>query len=277
MNSHIVWVRSRKSLILPHNDVFMKLQLRRPLCFIDLETTGVNVGSDRIVEISILKRKPDNQSEIYTRRMNPCIPIPLESSLVHGIYDEDVASAPTFKDLSQEILAFIGDADLAGYNSNKFDFPVLVEEFLRINVDFDLRNRKMIDVQAIFHKMEQRTLLAAYRFYCNKELENAHSAEADIIATAEVLDAQLERYSELKSEVDFLHDFTKPKYEPLDFAGRIIRNDKDVPVFNFGKHKGRSVEEVFKAEPGYYSWMMQGDFPLYTKKVITEIKQNIKS
>lgn len=255
----------------------MKLQLKRPLCFIDLETTGVNVGADRIVEISILKRNPDNSEEVYTKRMNPCMPIPLESSLIHGIYDEDVAASPTFAELANEILLFIGEGDLAGYNSIKFDFPVLVEEFLRCNIDFDIRKKKMVDVQAIFHKMEQRTLAAAYKFYCQKELTNAHSAEADIKATAEVLDAQLEKYVDLKSDVDYLHEFTKPKYVPLDFAGRIVYNEKDIPVFNFGKHKGKAVEEVFKNEPGYYSWMMQGDFPLFTKKIITEIKQNMKA
>lgn len=277
MNSPIVWVRSRKSLILLQNEYRMKLQLRRPICFVDLETTGVNVGSDRIVEISILKKNPDGSSELFTRRVNPEMPIPAESSAIHGITNNDVATAPTFEQLAPEIHSFIGDSDLAGYNSNKFDFPMLVEEFLRCKIDFDLRTRKMIDVQAVFHKMEQRTLQAAYKFYCEKELVNAHSAEADILATAEVLDAQLERYPDLTNDVDYLHEFTKPKFEPLDFAGRIVLNDKKQAVFNFGKHKGKTVEDVFRVEPSYYNWMMQGDFPLYTKKIITELRNNSKA
>jgi DNA polymerase-3 subunit epsilon len=255
----------------------MKLQLRRPLAFVDLETTGVNVGSDRIIEISILKLHPDGKKETYTKRINPGIPIPAESSAIHGIYDKDVANEPDFKTLARDILRFIGDSDLAGYNSTKFDFPLLVEEFLRVEIDFDIRKKKLVDVQAIFHKMEQRTLAAAYKFYCAKELENAHSAEADILATAEVLEAQLEKYGDLSGDIDALHEFTKPKYAPVDFAGRIVLNEQQVPVFNFGKHKGKPVEEVFRIEPSYYSWMMQGDFPLFTKKIITEFRLKSKS
>lgn len=255
----------------------MKLQLERPICFVDLETTGVNVGSDRIVEISILKLFPDHQREVYTRRVNPEMSIPAGASAIHGIYDKDVANAPTFKELSGEILQILDDADLAGYNSNKFDFPLLVEEFLRCEIDFDVRKKQLVDVQAIFHKMEQRTLAAALKFYCNEELENAHSAEADIIATAKVLEAQLERYPELKNDINYLSDFTKPAFQPLDFAGRVVLNDKEEAVFNFGKHKGKPVLQVFKMEPSYYSWMMQGDFPLYTKKIITEFWQKLKA
>ncbi|MFZ5554101.1 MAG: exonuclease domain-containing protein [Bacteroidota bacterium] len=253
----------------------MQLQLKKPLCFIDLETTGVNVGSDRIVEISILKLHPDGKKEVWTKRINPGMHIPEEASNVHGIYDADVANENKFEELADQIKFFLDDCDLAGYNSNKFDIPLLLEEFLRCHVEFDISERKLIDVQNIFHKMEQRTLAAAYKFYCHKELENAHSAEADILATHEVLEAQLEKYNDLQKDVNFLHEFSKPKNAPVDFAGRIVLNDYNVPVFNFGKHKGKSVEEVFRSEPSYYNWMMQGDFPLYTKKVITEIKQNM--
>jgi len=253
----------------------MHLQLKKPICFFDLETTGVNVGADRIVEISILKLLPDGNKIIYTKRINPGMHIPDEASSIHGIYDADVANEKKFEELAEEVMDFIGDSDLAGYNSNKFDIPLLLEEFLRFKINFDISKRKLVDVQNIFHKMEQRTLSAAYKFYCNKDLENAHSAEADIIATQEVLEAQLARYSELQKDVDFLHEFSKPKNAPVDFAGRIVLNDRNIPMFNFGKHKGKTVEDVFRIEPSYYNWMMNGDFPLYTKKVITEIKQNM--
>lgn len=248
-----------------------KLSLRRPLAFIDLETTGVNVGSDRIVEISILKLLPGGNKEMRTWRVNPTIPIPKQSTDIHGITDEDVKDAPTFSELAHAIAQFIDNCDFAGYNSNKFDVPLLAEEFLRAGLDFDMRNRKLIDVQNIFHQMEQRTLVAAYRFYCNKELENAHSAEADIIATQEILEAQIERYKELKNDVNFLHDFSA-RNNCVDLAGRIVYNDKGEEVFNFGKHKDKKVTEVFRTEPSYYQWMMDGDFPLYTKKVITAIR-----
>ncbi len=253
----------------------MKLELSKPLALIDLETTGVNIASDRIVEISILKVLPTGHKITYTKRVNPGIPIPAESTAVHHITNADVANEKTFSELAYEILYFIDDADLAGYNSNKFDIPLMVEEFLRCGINFEIRSRKLIDVQNIFHKMEQRTLAAAYKFYCNKEIENAHSAEADINATYEVLEAQLEKYGDLKPDADFLHEFSKGKQEPLDFAGRIVLDEKQNAIFNFGKHKGKTVESVFRSEPSYYSWMMNGDFPLYTKKIITEIKETM--
>jgi DNA polymerase III subunit epsilon len=253
----------------------MNLKLTRPLAFFDLETTGVNVATDRIVEISILKIHPNGNKDSLTRRVNPTIPIPLQASEVHGIYDVDIIDCPTFAELANEILEFIKDADLAGYNSNKFDIPVLVEEFLRAKVDIDFSNKKCVDVQTIFHKMEQRTLSAAYKFYCNKDIENAHSAEADILATYEVLEAQLEKYKELEPTSEFLHEFSNFGNNSVDFAKRIVLNDNNEEVFNFGKHKGKSVVDVFKKEPSYYSWMMQGDFPLHTKHVITKIKDRI--
>lgn len=255
----------------------MKLNLKRPLAFFDIESTGVNVASDRIVEISILKASPNGSEDVKTFKIKPPIPIPLESSLIHGIYDEDVKDAPTFKEVAQEIIDFIGDADLAGYNSNKFDIPMLMEEFLRVGISFDIENRKFVDVQNIFHQMEQRTLKAAYKFYCNKEIVNAHSAEADIKATYEVLLAQIEKYEGVEFEdkkgnvskpvvndVEGLHNFTNLN-KPVDFAGRMVYNEDDVACFNFGKHKGKTVFKVFDEEPSYYAWMMNGDFPLYTK------------
>lgn len=249
----------------------MKLKLTRPLVFFDLETTGVNVACDKIVEISIIKLQPDGKREIKTRRVNPGIPIPPECTAVHGISDEDVKDEPTFKALAKSLAQFIGNSDLAGFNSNKFDVPLLVEEFLRADVDFDLQNRRLIDVQTIFHKMEQRTLGAAYKFYCDKELINAHSAEADTIATQEILEAQLERYENLENDVDFLAEFSCHN-KTVDLMGRIILDEQGIEIFNFGKHKGISVEKILKDQPSYYSWMMDGDFPLYTKKVLTSIK-----
>jgi DNA polymerase-3 subunit epsilon len=261
----------------------MKLNLKRPLAFFDLETTGVNVGSDRIVEIAILKAMPDGTEEIKTLKINPGMPIPLQSSLIHGIYDEHVVDAPLFSAVAQELADFIGDADLAGYNSNRFDIPVLLEEFLRAGVDLDMVDRKFVDVQNIFHQMEQRTLRAAYKFYCDKDIVNAHSAEADITATYHVLLAQLDRYKDADFEdkqgkisqpvindVDALHLFTNMN-KPVDFAGRMVYNENNDEVFNFGKHKGKTVESVFDVEPSYYAWMKQGDFPLYTKKKLEEI------
>ncbi|MGY4384317.1 DNA polymerase-3 subunit epsilon [Pedobacter sp. UYP24] len=261
----------------------MKLNLIRPLAFFDLETTGVNVGADRIVEIAILKAMPDGTEVIKTLRINPEMPIPLQSSLIHGIYDEHIANEPTFKMVAQDIADFIGDADLAGYNSNRFDIPVILEEFLRVGVDFNMNDRKFVDVQNIFHQMEQRTLRAAYKFYCDKDIINAHSAEADITATYHVLLAQLERYQDVDFEdkqgniskpvqnsVDALHLFTNMN-KPVDFAGRMVFNEQDQEIFNFGKHKGKTVEQVFDLEPSYYAWMKQGDFPLYTKKKLTEV------
>lgn len=261
----------------------MKLNLKRPLAFFDLEATGINVGSDRIVEIAILKAMPDGTEQILSKRINPQIPIPLVTSLIHGIYDEDVKDAPTFGQAAQEIAAFIGDADLAGYNSNKFDIPMLLEEFLRVGIDFDMSDRKFVDVQNIFHQMEQRTLKAAYKFYCEKDIINAHSAEADIKATYEVLLAQLDKYQDVEFEdkkgvkskpvqnnVDALHEFTNMN-KVVDFAGRMVYNENGEEVINFGKHKGRTVESVLDVEPSYYAWMKQGDFPLYTKKKLDEI------
>ena len=261
----------------------MKLNLKRPLAFFDLETTGVNVGSDRIVEIAILKAMPDGSEVMKTLKINPEMPIPLQSSLIHGIYDEHVANEPTFKTVAQELADFIGDADLAGYNSNRFDIPVLLEEFLRAGVDLDMSDRKFVDVQNIFHQMEQRTLRAAYKFYCDKDIVNAHSAEADITATYHVLLAQIERYKDVEFEdkqgniskpvlndVHALHVFTNMN-KPVDFAGRMVYNEHNEEIFNFGKHKGKTVEQVFDVEPSYYAWMKQGDFPLYTKKKLEEI------
>lgn len=261
----------------------MKLQLKRPLAFFDLETTGTNIGADRIVEISVIKLNPDGSDETLTLRVHPGIPIPLESSLVHGIYDEHVKEEKQFHELGQIIADFIQDSDLAGYNSNKFDIPMLMEEFLRAGVDFDLDNRHFVDVQNIFHQMEQRTLKAAYQFYCDKQIINAHSAEADTRATMEVLLAQIERYENQEWEdkkgnkstpvvgdVEALHKFTNLS-RPVDFAGRMVYNEQGEELINFGKHKGKRVEDVFNVEPSYYSWMMQGDFPLYTKRKLEEI------
>lgn len=249
----------------------MKLNLKRPIVFLDLETTGVDPAKDRIVEISLVKVMPDGTQEVKTRRLNPEMHIPKAASAVHGIHDEDVADCPTFREISKSLWSYISGCDFAGYNSNKFDIPVLVEEFLRAGVDVDMDKCRFIDVQNIFHRMEQRTLVAAYKFYCGKDLTQAHSAEADTLATYEVLKAQLDRYDELQNDVEFLSEFST-RSQNVDFAGRIIYDDKGVEVFNFGKHKGRSVAEVFRTEPSYYAWMMNGDFPLHTKKVITAIR-----
>lgn len=251
----------------------MNLKLDKALAFFDLETTGINVSSDRIVEISILKINPDRSKQSYTKRVNPTIPIPIESSEIHGIYDIDVENEPTFKELSQEIADFIGDADLAGYNSNRFDIPVLIEEFLRVGQSFSMKNRRMIDVQNIFHKMEQRTLEAAYKFYCDKTLENAHSAEADTIATYEVLEAQLGKYDDLESNAEFLAEFSRQgNLKFLDFAGRIAENEDGIAIFNFGKYKGQSVKDVLTKDSGYFGWIVSNDFPRYTKEVLKELK-----
>lgn len=258
----------------------MDLKLEKSLAFFDLETTGVNISSDRIVEIAVLKVLPNGEEEVLVKKVNPEIPIPAESSRFHGIYDEDVQGLPTFREIGKEVADFIGDADLAGYNSNKFDVPMLMEEFLRANIDFSLDGRSFVDVQNIFHQMEQRTLKAAYRFYCDSSLENAHSAEADVRATYEVLKSQIKKYEGVDFEdkygelskpvinnVKALHQFTNLQ-SPVDFAGRIIYNEDGVEVFNFGKHKGKSVTDIFDVEPSYYAWMQNGDFPLYTKKVL---------
>lgn len=254
-----------------------KLTLTRPLAFFDVETTGLNIATDRIVEISILKIFPPDGSrkESKTLLINPTIHIPEVVTKIHGISDQDVLDAPTFQDLSSELAKFFEDCDLAGYNCNYFDIPLLMEEFLRAGVDFDTKDRKFVDVQGIFHKKEERTLSAAYKFYCGKNLDKAHSAEADINATYEILEAQLEKYPDLKADTTYLHNFTS-RSRRVDFAGRFVYNDKNVIVFNFGKHAGKAAEEVFKVEPSYYSWMMNGEFSLHTKKVITDIFQKTK-
>lgn len=249
----------------------MELILKRPIVFLDLETTGTNVGSDRIVEIALLKIFPNGSKDSRLHKVNPTIPIPEETSKIHGIYDKDIKDAPTFKELAAELNTFLGGADLAGYNSNKFDIPLLIEEFTRCNIDFDILSRKLIDVQNIFHKMEQRTLSAAYKFYCNKELINAHSAESDTLATYEVMLAQLDKYEVLKNDIDFLSQFSSIT-KNVDLGGRIVFNDKNEEVFNFGKYKGRLVVEIFKSDTSYYDWMMKGDFPTNTKNVIAALR-----
>lgn len=250
----------------------MNLNLKNPVVFFDLETTGININTDRIVEICYLKVYPNGNEETKTMRINPERHIPEESSKVHGIYDEDVVNCPTFKEVAKDIVRDIEGADLAGFNSNRFDIPVLAEEFLRAEVDIDMTKRKFIDVQVIFHKMEQRTLSAAYKFYCGESLEDAHTAEADTRATYEVLKAQLDRYpDDLKNDIAFLSEYSSFNRN-VDFAGRVVFDDKDVEIFNFGKYKGQSVSEVLKKDPGYYSWVLNGDFTLNTKNVLTKIR-----
>ncbi|HLN20150.1 MAG TPA: 3'-5' exonuclease [Bacteroidales bacterium] len=249
----------------------MDLNIKKPLAFIDLETTGINVTTDRIVELSALKISPGGKEEWMTTRINPEMPIPPKSTAIHGISDEDVAGCPVFREVARNLSAFLEGCDLAGYNAIKFDIPLLAEEFLRANIDFSFRKRRYIDVQVIFHKKEQRTLAAAYLFYCKKELEGAHGSKADTQATFEVLKCQLDRYNDLENDVEKLADFSSFNNN-VDFAGRIILDEKGGEIFNFGKHKGKSVEAVFAEEPAYYSWIMNGEFPLYTKKVVTEIK-----
>lgn len=249
----------------------MELSIKNPIIIFDLETTGVDVAKDRIVEISIIKVMPNGDEEVKTRRINPEMPISLQSTAIHGISDDDVKDCPTFKEIAKSLAQFIEGCDIVGYNSIKFDVPMLVEEFLRSGVEIDLRKRKMIDVQNIFHKMEQRTLSAAYKFYCEKDLIDAHSAEADTRATYEILKAQLDRYEDLKNDVGYLSEFST-RTRNVDYAGRIVFNEKDEPVFNFGKHKGKRVKDVLTQEATYYSWMMNGDFALDTKRVLTEIR-----
>ncbi len=249
----------------------MKLHLKNPLIFFDLETTGIDVAVDRIVEISYLKVYPNGNEESKTIRVNPGIPIPQKATNIHGITDEDVKDAPSFKEIAKNLAAVFEGCDFAGYNSNKFDLPLLAEEFLRADIDLDLKKRKFIDIQIIFHKKEQRNLSAAYKFYCNKYLEDAHSAEADTRATYEILQAQLDRYPDLPNDVDELALFSSHNRN-VDFMGRIIYDDEDQEVFNFGKYKGQRVADVLKKDPGYYGWMINGSFPLHTKKVLTSIK-----
>ena len=249
----------------------MQLNLKNPLVFFDLETTGVNIVKDRIIEISFVNVCPNGQEICKTRRINPGMPIPPESTAIHGITDEDVKDCPTFKEIAKSLAAQIKGCDLAGYNSNRFDIPLLAEEFIRAGVDIDLNRRKFVDVQTIYHKMEQRTLAAAYKFYCNKDLNNAHTAEADTMATYEVLKAQLDRYPELQNDIDFLSKYSSYNNN-VDFAGRMIYNDKGEEVFNFGKYKGQLVTDVLRRDPNYYEWIINGDFALNTKKILTEIK-----
>jgi DNA polymerase III subunit epsilon len=245
------------------------LQLKKPIAFIDLETTGINPGRDRIIEIAIVKILVDGNRSIKRKLLNPGIPIPKSSSDIHGITDEMVKDAPTFKQVAHELKQMLDGCDLAGYNSNRFDIPVLVEEFLRAGIDFDMKNRKLVDVQNVFHKMEPRTLGAAYQFYCNKTLESAHSAEADASATHEILIAQIQRYPELGTTIESILKVMGEE-EIVDFARRFVM-DNGTEVFNFGKYKGRAVADVLKAEPQYYDWMMKGDFPQHTKMKLTEI------
>lgn len=249
----------------------MKINLKNPLIFFDLETTGVDVVKDRIVEISYLKIHPGDNRESKTILVNPTIPIPPAATEIHGIRDEDVKESLTFPEIARALAKDFEGCDIAGYNSNKFDLPLLAEEFLRADIDFDLKKRKFIDVQVIFHKMEQRTLGAAYKFYCGKDLSQAHTAEADTMATYEVLEAQLDRYSELENDVDALSKFSSHSRN-VDFMGRIVYDDNDVEVINFGKYKGMPVEEVLEKDSGYYGWIMNSEFPLYTKRVLTAIK-----
>lgn len=250
----------------------MKLNLRNPLVFFDLETTGTNISSDRIVEICYLKVYPNGNEEAKTMRINPGMHIPEASTAIHGIHDEDVADSPTFKEVAKDIAKDLEGADIAGFNSNRFDVPVLVEEFLRAGIDIDLTRRKFIDVQVIFHKMEQRTLSAAYKFYCGKNLEDAHTAEADTRATYEVLKAQLDRYPDvLTNDINFLSEYSSFSRN-VDFAGRIVYDEQNVEVFNFGKYKGQPVAEILQRDPGYYGWMLNGDFTLNTKNVLTKIR-----
>jgi DNA polymerase-3 subunit epsilon len=267
----------------------MKLHLKRPIVFFDLETTGTDICKDRIVEISVLKIKPNGEEVLKTRRINPTIPIPLESSLIHKIYDEDVKDCATFNQIARDLDQFLKGCDLGGYNLVRFDIPLLAEEFLRVGIDFDLDNRHVVDACRIFHMMEKRTLSAAYKYYCNKTLENAHSAEADTIATYHILMAQLDRYENtavevtegieevpIQNDMAQLHKFTFEK--SADLAGRIVYNNAGQEVFNFGKYRNVPVEDVLKKEPSYYDWMMKGEFPLYTKKILTRIRlRNMQS
>jgi len=262
----------------------MKLNLRNPLIFLDLETTGINIISDRIVELTYLKVLVNGNEEIRTYRINPEMPIPAKTTAIHGITNADVKDSPTFREVAKTLVNEFEGCDFAGFNSNKFDIPILAEEFLRAEIDFDLKKRKFIDIQVIFHKMEQRTLSAAYKFYCNKELTDAHTSKADTIATYEVLQSQLDKYEgkqftdvngaisgPIVNDIDFLSELSAHTRN-VDFVGRIVYNDKGKETFNFGKYKDQTVEDILQKDPSYYSWMMNGDFPLYTKRVLTQIK-----
>jgi len=254
----------------------MNLKLKRPIIFFDLETTGLHIATDRIVEIAILKIFPNGNKESKTWLVNPTIPIPIETTEIHGISNEKVANEPTFQELSTEILEVIHNCDLAGYNSNKFDIPILAEEFLRVGIDFNMKNRKAIDVQNIFHKLEQRTLVAAYQFYCNKDLKNAHSAQADTNATYEVLLAQLKKYEELENDVNFLASFSERGGKSADLAGFIRFNDKGEEMLSFGKYRNVTLSQIWNDNPGYFAWIQNADFPLYTKKIMDNFATKMK-
>ena len=254
----------------------MNLKLEKPIAFFDLETTGVQVATDRIVEISILKVFPNGNKESKTWLVNPTIPIPAETTAIHGITDEKVVNEPTFEKLAPEIVELLHNCDLGGFNSNRFDIPLLAEEFLRVGIDFDMDNRKAIDIQNIFHKLEQRTLIAAYSFYCDKGLTDAHSAEADTLATYEVLLAQIEKYDELENNVDFLAEFSQRGGKFADMAGFIRYNEEGKEVLSFGKYRDVTLEQIWKDNPGYFSWINQADFPLYTKNVMRNFATKMK-
>lgn len=249
----------------------MNLNLTKPIVFFDLETTGLNISTDKIIEIALLKIHPDQSEEEYSKRVNPGIPIPAESTEIHGISNDDVKDSPAFKEIAQEVKDFIGDADLAGYNSNRFDVPFLLEEMLNEDVEIDLTGRRFIDVQTIFHKMEQRTLEAALKFYCDEELDNAHNAAADTLATYKVLKGQLDRYPDtVKNDMDFLQEFTQTgKHKKIDFVGRLAINEDGAVIYNFGKHNGKTLEEIYQQEPGYYRWILDNNFPRITKSILS--------
>lgn len=254
----------------------MSINLKKPIVFFDLETTGINILTDRIVEIAILKVSPSGKEEMISYRVNPEIPIPEKASEIHGIKDEDVKECPIFKKIAKNLANYMEGCDIGGFNSNKFDIPILAEEFLRAGIDFDMRKRNFVDVQNIFHKMEKRDLSAAYKFYCDKELEGAHGAEADTRATYEILKAQIEKYDDLQNDIPFLSEFSSYN-KNADFVGRIIFDENNEEIFNFGKYKGRKVTEILQSDSGYYGWIMNGEFSLYTKKVMTEIKLRVFS
>ena len=256
----------------------MNIELKKHLAIFDLEATGLSITNDRIVEIAIIKIAPDEKRSEFQRRLNPEQPIPKEVSEIHGIYDEDIKDAPTFKEIIPELEVFIDNVDFAGYNSNKFDLPMLAEELLRAGSEIDLSTKNHIDVQNIFHKMEQRTLIAAYAFYCNKDLKNAHSAMADADATWKVLDAQISRYDAIQNDVPFLANFSSyGNVSRLDFAGRLALNKEGVEIYNFGKHKGKTIKDVSISEPGYYGWIMDADFPRYTKQCLKKVMEKVKA
>jgi len=253
----------------------MKLNLTKPLIVFDLETTGIQISQDRIIDLYMIKVQPDETEEHYYKRLNPEMPIPQASSAIHGIYDKDVLDSPSFKDIAQDLNQFIGNSDFAGFNSNRFDFPFLVEEFYKAGIDFETEKRKFIDAQRIFHTKEPRNLTAAYKFYCNRDLTDAHSAEADTRATWEIIKAQLDTYTDLEPNLNFLHKFSGQS-DLVDLAGRIRKNADGVAIFAFGKHRGIPVSKVFEKEPSYYDWMMRGDFPENTKRIITRLRLSSK-